>query len=245
MHYQNLNPSKITAINGRLQNWCSQTLKRLHQLHKSCSFGGKAIRKAPYQSSESEPLKCLGRPRIWGLCLHSFSTATWALRSRLAPAGDTIEGPFLLHATGVPLHFHPPWPIIPFFYLFTGFCALTWSFYERNSNLYTVEGPSQQIKTQKYKQSPIRELAADQPLPQRDPCYLQSGPGLRPSDSLLWPQRRTLRWSRSRCSRRPRGQSVSIKLTCFAQNERTRGVSMFGVLLAEQSETCYVWTLLF
>ncbi|KAA8588594.1 hypothetical protein FQN60_009939 [Etheostoma spectabile] len=41
------------------------------------------------------------------------------------------------------------------------------SFYERNSSLCTVEGPSQQIKNSKYKHAPIRELAANQPLPQR------------------------------------------------------------------------------
>lgn len=52
VHYQNFNHWIITALNGRLQNRCSQTLKRLHQLlyepespRKRCSFGGRALRK--------------------------------------------------------------------------------------------------------------------------------------------------------------------------------------------------------
>lgn len=53
-------------------------------------------------------------------------------------------------------------------------------------------GPFTADKNSKYKHAPIRELAADQPLPQRDLCYLQSGPrSLRPSDSQPRAQRRT------------------------------------------------------
>ena len=62
---------------------------------------------------------------------------------------------FPLHARGVPRPFHPPWPIIPFIYLFTGFYAAVLSFYERNSSLCKVEGPSQQIKTQSINMLPL------------------------------------------------------------------------------------------
>lgn len=86
---KNFNPPIITTLNGCLQNWCSQTLKRLHQLlckqespRKCCSCGGKALWKPPYQSSGSESLKCFGlkmsrRAEDLGPCLHSLSTATW------------------------------------------------------------------------------------------------------------------------------------------------------------------------
>lgn len=89
-------------------------------------------------------------------------------------------------------------------------------------------GPSQQIKTIKYKHAPIRELAANQPLPQRDLCYLQNGLGLRPSDSLQGPLRRNFEMSQVQVQPRSKGQSVSIKWTCSPRNERTRGVSMPG-----------------
>lgn len=54
-------------------------------------------------------------------------------------------------------------------------------------------GPFTADKNSKYKHAPIRELAANQPLPQRDLCYLQSGLGLGLSDSLQGPMQKTLR----------------------------------------------------
>lgn len=61
-------------------------------------------------------------------------------------------------------------------------------------------GPFTGDKNSKYKHAPIRELAANQPLPQRDVCYLQWGLSLTLSDSTQALLKKTLRWARSRCS---------------------------------------------
>lgn len=99
----NYNHSIITALNGRLQNWCSQTLKCLHQLlckqespRKCCSFGRKVLWKPPYQGSGSESLKCFApkmskRAEALMLCLHSPSRTTWTLNACLVQVGDTIK----------------------------------------------------------------------------------------------------------------------------------------------------------
>lgn len=100
------NHSIITTLSGRLRNWCSQTLKRLHQLlceqeppRKRCSFGRKASWKPPYQSSGSESLKGFA-PKMsrqagaLSPCLHSPSTPTWTLHACLVQGGDIIEAAF-------------------------------------------------------------------------------------------------------------------------------------------------------
>lgn len=67
-------------------------------------------------------------------------------------------------------------------------------------------------KNSKYKHAPIRELAANQPLPQSDLCYLQSSLGLSPSDSL-GTAGENFETSQVSVQPWPKGQSISIKLT--------------------------------
>lgn len=54
-------------------------------------------------------------------------------------------------------------------------------------------GPFTGDKNSKYKHAPIRKLAANQPLPQRDVCYLQRGLSLTLSDSTQGLLEKTLR----------------------------------------------------
>lgn len=116
--------------------------------------------KPPYQSSGSESLKCFA-PKTSRRVEAPGAVFTLPLHGNVDPACTSgpwrryHRSPFLLHAMGVPLPFHPPWPIIPSIYLFTGFCAAVLSFYERNSSLCTVEGPSLQIKTQSINTLPL------------------------------------------------------------------------------------------
>lgn len=108
---------------------------------------------------------------------------------------------FLLHARGVLWPFHPPWPIIPFIYLFTGFYAAVLSFYKWNSSLCKVEGPSQQIKTQSINMLPLGNWPPTS-LYLKGMCVIcKAASACVLSDSLLGRPRRTLRWARSRCSR--------------------------------------------
>lgn len=85
-------------------------------------------------------------------------------------------------------------------------------------------------KNSKYKHAPIRELAANQPLPQSDLCYLQSSLGLSPSDSL-GTAGENFETSQVSVQPWPKGQSISIKLTLKMKEQE-----MFGSMcVASQS----------
>lgn len=155
----------------------------------------------------------------------SEAVFTLPLHGKVDPACMSGRGrrydrsPFLLHATGALLPFHPPWPIIPFIYLFTWFCAAALSFYERNSSLCTVEGPSQQIKTQSINTLPLGNWRPTS-LYLKGICVICKAASvcvrvIHCGDCCrgLWDE--------------PGLGVVSIKLTCSPENERTRGVGMF------------------
>lgn len=167
MRYQNLTHSVITALNGRLRNWSCQTSKRLHQElpRKDGSFGGKALWKPPYRGSGS----LTGEPGLWGVFRR--------YHRRLFVACDGRSATFPPTLTDYTFHL----------FIYRLWCC---SIELLREEFQPVHGAD---KNSEYKHAPIRELAANQPLPQRDLRYLQSGRALRPSDSLLGPRQRTLR----------------------------------------------------
>lgn len=101
------------------------------------------------------------------------------------------------------------------------------AFNKRNSSLRMAEGPSLQIKTQSINTLPLGNWRPTN-LYLKGICVIckaalglcvrmihspECGAGL-------------LRQARSRCGRRLKGQSVSIKIDLFGQNERTRSVGV-------------------
>lgn len=206
----NYNQSIIAALNGCFGNWCSQTLKCLHQLLcpqespcKCCAVGRKAFWKLPYQSSGSESLKCFtSKMSKWAealrLCL-CYSKVDPACMS--GPAEEIQSKPLCVACDGRTATF-PPTLTDCYLHLFIygilhRSIKLSWE--EFHQPLYGG-GPFTADKNSKYKHGPIRELAANQPLPQRDVCYLQRGLSLTLSDSTQGPLQKTLRWARCRYS---------------------------------------------
>lgn len=166
MHYQN---SSYNHYNHKCIKWLPVKLVQPDiemsasvTQESRCSLGRKAVWKPPYQSSGSETLKCFA-PKMskWDDAEAVFTLQQSGLCVCLVQGRRYNRSVFLLHCC---LSTHLDW------------LTEVSTFYERNSSLCTV---LQQIKTQKYKHAPIRDLAADQDSPQRDACYLQ---GL--SDSL-------------------------------------------------------------
>lgn len=165
------NHSIITGLNGRLQNWCSQTSKRLHQfLYELCSplFWKKRLYGKLSIKAQIRVFKVFCSQTL-RLCLHSlhFFMAEWTPRA----CPDTIGVHFsCLTRTHCYLSTHLIWLFLPFIYT-QDLCGGIKLLREEFQPLYGG-GPFTADKNSKYKHAPIRELASNQPPPQRDVCYL-------------------------------------------------------------------------
>lgn len=131
--------------------------------------------------------------------LRSSSTSARTLHACLVRGEDTIEAPFCRVWRTYRYLSTEPDDYSSHLFIYRILCCIIKLLWEKFQPLYDGD-PFTADKNSKHKHAPIRELAAHQPLPQRDLCYLHSSLGLRPGDSLLGPLQRTLRWARSGCS---------------------------------------------